>query len=1423
MDQAHLAAVIEAFRKAQLDLSIDEWRDTVYLARHLGAAGWEPEAQGGATTDASPPTAQAALPDPAAAVQPPADIPRTADGQAGPSLLIRPYPPAGSAEDGGVPVRAPAAPALVSTAFAKAFRPLRRTVDSSVDVELDVLDTVHKIADSGIWHPVLVPATDRWLSLAVVIDDAASGPAWAHEIAAVLRAMQESGAFGDIRVWRFDSDSRPDVPVTIRGDAATAVAGRNSREIIDPNGRRAVLVFSDCVGAGWGDGRVGNMIEQWTVSSPVAIVHLLPQRLWGRCRPRLVGVEWRCGRQLEPGQPLQWRKVTDGEFIEPEASSSGLVTVGVMVPVLDLTPSALNGWARLVAGDARDWLPGVAFHTAGVASISADLADDEPVSDDPNRDRVARFRASCSPQAFRLATLLAAAPLQPPVVRMIQRTMGVERSTYWAEVVLSGLVEWLPPAVGGDDQPVYDFVKGVREELLTGLTRQESLRLLHEVSEFISSRLGGTLDFLALLTSDTPVLTDADRPFARVAAQVLSSLGGAYADKADKIRRHLSNGAPPGVRSEPIPIAHPAAEIGTLSRDGDLVTASNVTDARSQDISRTVIWDVPQRTANFIGRQELLDELREGLVGNPNRAAVLVPRAIFGLGGVGKTALANEYAHRFRDDYEVVWWIPAEDPADIRRSLVDLSGKLRLPENTDQSETIRALLRELQDGYPNRRWLLIFDNATDPDKVREYLPKPKPYGHVLITSREPAWSAEGRAVLEVDVFTRAESTTLLQRRADYLSEEDADGLAELLNDLPLALHQAAAWHAETHQPASDYRRRYDEKLALLAEVDLPREYPRAVGAAFGVSYDQLQSNSAAAAQLLQLCSYFGPEPIFVEMLYRARNVPGLPSALRRQMADRSTIARELREISRYELIRFDQARGRFQLHRLVQSVLRSTLPEEQRQTTSLHAHSVLALANPGNPDELDAYGLIRHAQLSPHILPSRIVESTDDEARKVVLDQIRYRYVVGDYEGSRDLAESTVKQWLEQHGDRDVLVLLARRHLAQTLRSLGDPSESLRIDEEVLALFRETVGENDDHYLVTANGYAADLRALGRFGQALRFDRELLAQHRRVLRDDDPATLRTANNYAVDLRLMGEFRLARELDTETVRLWTEGYGSDHPETLFAVSNLVRDYYGLGRYGEALTRQQEAITVQEIAVGATHPSVLLARRTIAMLLRKLGRYQQAREWAEANYAAYTARFPEHHEHTLAATMSLANALRDERKDLESLQRARQLMEGALRQYERSFEGHPFVEVCMSNLAVILRRLGEVARARDLNQKARRGLREKLGDRHPYTLCTTTNLANDFAAMRDYTSARELSGLTLELSREAAVRGDDHPYTLGCALNHALDLEGSGSEREADALWQDTVARFNRVLGPDHPDSLAAGARQRIDADIEPPPT
>ena len=240
-----------------------------------------------------------------------------------------------------------------------------------------------------------------------------------------------------------------------------------------------------------------------------------------------------------------------------------------------------------------------------------------------------------------------------------------------------------------------------------------------------------------------------------------------------------------------------------------------------------LIWGggVPIRNRNFTGRVALLNRLGEAL--RQGSKASVLPQTLHGMGGVGKTQLVVEYVYRHLDEYDLVWWIPAELTSTALSSLSQLADRLGLAISEDQQRTARTVLDALASS--DLSWLLVYDNADQPEALDQFIPSTG--GHVILTSRNQDWATVGPSI-EVDVFERAESVEMLQKRTRdedsgvlRISASEANELAEKLGDLPLALEQAAAWHLATAMPVGEYLELLDSQIKDLLSEGKPAKRP----------------------------------------------------------------------------------------------------------------------------------------------------------------------------------------------------------------------------------------------------------------------------------------------------------------------------------------------------------------------------------------------------------------------------------------------------------------------------------------------------------------------------------------------------------------------------------------------------------------------
>ncbi len=906
----------------------------------------------------------------------------------------------------------------------RALRPLRMFVRSAHGRTLHEEATADRAAADGLWLPVFEHAREHRWDLVLVVDNHTSMIFWQEAVTSFTAALEQSGAFRNVTRRRLITGGGSPASVLLRGGRPGSASP--PAEIADPSGRRLILVITDWIGRAWRTRSVEPALHLWGRHQSVALVHLLPQQLWFRAgipveRKKLRAVGDGPGNRLllaDPQPRIPW----DAPLPATDLPGVALPNPDnvVPVPVLQLDPASLGNWAGLVAGTLPGW-----------TDLAATVAHRRPEPDDevvpPTAagayHRINAFRAVATPQALRLATHLAAAPLNVSVIQAIRRhLLPGTRPWHLSELLLANL---LRPTVGrelaGDDTLVtFEFDRGIREELLARGRRTETAGVMRVVQNVLGPRVSAVRRSARAL--DEPVdetfepVTSTSRPYRVAELAALRAMSGRHLRRARALAAALEPDAPQLDRAShgsdadndvPTDPTQGANVSVVLAHDQPAAPAH-----RSRGRLPMEHGHLPVRNTYFTGREDLLHQLHTRLMRGPT---AVLPDALHGRGGVGKSQLVIEYIYRHLADFDLIWWIPAERLAQIDAALVELSQHLGLDAGSEANTAVPAVLRELAAGRPSDRWLLVFDNADSPDDVKKYFPTgpggpPTSVGRILVTSRNPAWADEG-APLAVDVFEREESRHLLQRRSPDLDVEDADRLAAALGDLPLAVEQAATWRAVTGMPAAEYLEQLERERAELATrfPDLRHELP--VAAAWRIALDRLEQTNKGALQLLGVCSYFAPEQIPWGLFANVRSttiIPELDTALR----DRTKLRRAMHQIDRFGLAKIDADRETLHLHRLVRDVVRSRLTDDEQSVLRHGAHLVLASNDPN--DWADPAQWARYGELYAHVVDSQAFDCDEAWVRQLVVNEAKYLWKWGAHAASRDLTQRTYDTWLGQ-------------------------------------------------------------------------------------------------------------------------------------------------------------------------------------------------------------------------------------------------------------------------------------------------------------------------------------------------------------------------------------------------------------------------
>ncbi len=736
------------------------------------------------------------------------------------------------------------------------------------------------------------------------------------------------------------------------------------------------------------------------------------------------------------------------------------------------------------------------------------------------------------------------------------------------------------------------------------------------------------------------------------------------------------------------------------------------------------LWNIPyRRNPFFTGREEILTYLHNVLTENKTAAALTQAQAISGLGGIGKTQIAVEYAYRYRDHYQAIFWVTASSRNALSADFVNLADLLNLAEKHEKKQDIvvGAVKRWL---VSHSDWLLILDNVDDLAMVLDFLPT-QGAGNVLLTTRLQALGSLAQSI-DVEKMGVEEGVLFLLRRTKLLSSEaslepskqqDQVQAAEIvteLDGLPLALDQAGAYIEETKCGFAGYLNLYRtrRKELLLRRGTLPSDHPEPVATTWSLSFQQVERDSPAAADLLRLFAFLNPEGIPEEII--TEGAIELGPILGPIAIDRLKIDAAIETLLRYSLIRRNSEEKTFSIHRLVQAVLKDGM---DKNLQSIWAERAIHAVNQAFPDvEVSAWYQCQRC------LPHAQVCAIHIETYGLAFPEVAHLL-------------NKAAMYLTAH---------AQYTQAETLLQ-----KALKMREQILEPTHPDTA-------LTLNHLGALYLTQGKYQQSEPLLLQSLSLREQTLGLEHPDTATSLHNLGELYRKQGKYSFAEELYQRSFQIRRRIFEPTHPDRAQSLKHLAKLYLSQGKYPQAEEFCQQALNIQEQRLGDEYPDIADTLGIMAKIYQVQHKYTHAEELYLRALMIRESTSGSDHSHVAYIINSLAEVYQAQGRYEE----AEPLIRRSLTIRKQSLgHKHPYVAYCLSSLAENYFLQEDFTQAR-LHFKEALAIREQvLGSAHPQTASTVHNLAKLYAAQGQYEEAEALYSKALAIREQAL--GRNHP--------------------------------------------------------------
>ena len=597
------------------------------------------------------------------------------------------------------------------------------------------------------------------------------------------------------------------------------------------------------------------------------------------------------------------------------------------------------------------------------------------------------------------------------------------------------------------------------------------------------------------------------------------------------------------------------------------------------------------------------------------------PQAISGLGGIGKTQVVLEYAYRYAEEYQAVFWVRADSRGALVSGFLEIARTVKLLERDEQDQSVMVAAVKAWLGQ-HTGWLLILDNADEPALLTEFLPAPM-RGHLLLTTRAQALGGLAHRI-EVHALDQDAAALLVLRRAGLLpldaalaqseqaDRQVAEELSRQLGGLPLALDQAGAYLEETRCSLQHYLDLYKSHRAALLRHrgGLTLDHPDSVATTWSLAFASVEQRSAVAADLLRICSLLHPDAMPEELflLGAAHLGPALAAIENDPLAFNHALA----VIQSYSLLHRQSREQTLSMHRVVQAVLADAMSNQEHEQWTRRAIAALNAVFPEVRGEgWGQWG--RCGRLLPHVLSVAVASlpsAQNLELASLLLRTADYLLQRAQYEQAEPLYLRALHIREQSLGRDHPQVAFPLGGLADLYQEQGNYQQAEPLYLRALHLWEQAPAQAYPEVAFLLNNLAILYYEQGNHQQAEQLLQRALHLDEQMCGQEHRNTATRLNNLAVLYLEQGDHQRAEPLLQRVLSIDEQALGPEHPDMAFPLINLADLYRGQGRYEQAEALYLRALHLWEQTLGRDHPQVAFPLNGLATLYREQGHYEQA---------------------------------------------------------------------------------------------------------------------------------------------------------------------------------------------------------------------